>query len=192
MTSFNRDTNDINDVITSTNTTNSNSQSNSDDDITSTTNINFSLEESEALQIATDAYKKAYNLFSSEEFRGLGNYNIVVNNVELQSSNKINISLLNNVFSDNAIKNITNSLVEYNGEYYDASSDFLTSIEVSTIFRTQAGDVKPLSLKVFNDECIVATGQIQNSNDEYIMTDDFPYYIVFVKENGKWLIDYYQ
>lgn len=161
------------------NTTTGSSTSTSDDAIS----------EEEALKTATNVYETAYKIFSSEEFRNSENFSFEGKQTQ---GYKINIDKLENVFSKRAIANIKNRLYELNGNYYDSDdiTGFLTEIDVSSIFGTTDAGIRPLSIVNSNDTSITATGKLEEG--EHTDGDEFPLYIIFVKENGNWVIDLYE
>lgn len=67
------------------------------------------------------------------------------------------------------------------------------SLYMTTIFSSTGKKIRPLSVEMYNDEKIVVTGQITNVDGETtVKADQYPYYLVLIKENGKWLIDCFE
>lgn len=148
--------------------------------------------ETEALTQATNTYQTAYKMFYSEQAMIPGTYSPMG---EEGFGYKVNIGEFEKVFSKRAIEIIKNQLIEYNGEYYDVklndySSTFSESIDPGSIFSSTDVGERTLSIVDFTDKYIIADGKLSPS--EYISRNEPIKRIIFVKENGKWLIDMYE
>ena len=186
ITSFNNTNND-----SSNNTNSTNYLSNS---LTASTQENIT--KSDAEKIAKDAYERAYNLFHDESLGVMvaGEYNI---NGEKKLGYKIDIPKLESVFSKKVIYEIKSQLLEVNGEYYDLSttSSFYEKLDLSTIFGSTDQGIRPLIVKNYTNDLIIAEGQLTSESEDDIIfghLDEYPLYIILVRNGDNWLIDLYE
>lgn len=173
-------------------TSNTTIQTSENNNALASTTTKTELSETEALTQATNTYKTAYNMFYSEQAMIPGKYSPTG---EEKFGCKVNISEFEKVFSKRAIAMIKNKLIEHNGEYYDIKTNdyyttFFESIDPGSIFSATDSGMRTLSIADFTDKYIIADGKLPVS--EYNSGDETPERIIFVKENGKWLIDIYE
>lgn len=184
-------------IKTISNAINSSNNSNTNTELTGTTQVATTntqhpeLTESEALIVATNTYKSAYNMLYSDQVMISGNYNI---NGEKKYGYKVNINELERAFSKRAIELIKKQLKQYNGEYYDIEEEnkttFFETIDPGSIFSGTDAENRDLTVVDYTDKYIIATGKLLSGENTY--GDKVPLYIIFVKENGKWLIEIYE
>lgn len=190
-----------NKITNFSNINNDNSNNTNSVNIDSTTNSlaesnQENITKSEAEKIAKDTYEKTYNFFHDESLGVMtaGEYNI---NGEEKFGYKVDISKLESVFSKKVIYEIKSQLLEVNGEYYDLSTapSFYEKLDLSTIFGSTDQSIRPLIVKNYTNNLIIAEGQLTSESEDDIIFghfDEYPLYIIFVRDGDNWLIDLYE
>lgn len=184
-----------NDNLNNTNSNDSNITTNSSAD-SSTNSTQENITNSDVEKIAKNTYETAYNLLHDESSGVItaGEYNI---NGEQKFGYKVDISKLESVFSKKVIYEMKSQLLEVNGEFYDFSTtpSFYENLDLSTIFGSTDQSIRPLTVKYYTDDLIIAEGQLISTVEDDIIfghLDEYPLYIIFVKDNDNWLIDLYE
>lgn len=165
---------------------------------------NTKITEKEALKIAEDAYKKAFN--DIEEGLGL-KINSDGNGVEKtdSSNNKIycyeiNQSKLKKIFTEKAINSILVKIesyvseIESNKKFTCSSDQYIgdkTEYFLNTVFGITDSGLKNLKIINYSDNLIIAMGSLPPCG-ELCPADTNEYYIAFKNINNIWLIDMFE
>lgn len=97
----------------------------------------------------------------------------------------VNFNGMNEYFTNKAIENMKVNLVYKDDNYYDCL-DILSS----SLFNSILGErVRDLEMVLSDDNHVLVSSKFQYGCDEI---DDFPLYMILVKENDKWLVDSYE
>ena len=118
-------------------------------------------------------------------------WHIYENNLpnKTEKYHKVDLSNLKKYFTDNALKIFAKDFVEYKGEYYSLSEDyFMEFVASSSIFGQVDQGLRTLTIVNYSNTKINATGLYKSEHSD---SDKKPHNISFVKENGIWLIDYF-
>ncbi len=158
-------------------------------------NNTSSLSVVEATQIVQDLYSNAYQSINSNWESIWEDNNYTINGKQYY---KVNLTELSKYFSSKIMEKIKLNLIFYNNEYYDLKSKvddndeipFHESLSVyQNLFGSTDQKMRQLTLKSFNDDIIVAEGQ--SKNVENGDSDQYPLYLILIKENNNWVIDYF-
>lgn len=164
------------------NANNTNINTNTNDSNTANDNIDKTMSKEEALKIAKALYENAYNnlnITTSTELYTIPDYS--------QKAYKVDFSDLKNYFTENGLRSLPVKYIEYNGDYYTFSEDYYMDFVSSiNIFGHVDQGIRTLTIVSCTNNEIIATGLFQ---DTELDSDKKPHNILFVKENGKWLIN---
>lgn len=140
------------------------------------TSVEETFKESDALKIANDSYRSAYNYVNNSLF---------INNESLEyGCMQVNVDNLNNYFTDKVVNDFKNSLETNELIYYDCGTLYNT-LDLASIFGVTDQGIRELTIVSYKENIIIANGKLNNEYEK-------DRYIVFVKENDKWLIDMYE
>ena len=152
-------------------------------------NASTLLSETEALSIASDIYKKAYEALN-------GNINTMEEiTIDGNIYYRMDLELIKPYFSTKAMTKFKENFVEKDGKYYDIYNDggkhsYLEDLIVhKTIFGGTDQGLRPLTIVHISQDTIYASGQLIEG---YYETDIAPLSIIFIKENGNWVIDSFE
>lgn len=155
-----------------------------------TNNISSKITNEEALKIATEVYHRAYTLI--EEGYGICDHNKAYEKYG-EKYYLVKEDLLKNIFTQKNLQNFERSMGK--NSIYDGKDWYLKNTDgyfLSTIFGITDQMERPLTIVYSDDNKIIATGQIIETDMPWGGPDEYPYYIIFSKESGKWLIDLYE
>lgn len=129
----------------------------------------------QALDIATDVYKKAYSVVQE----GTGFINI--------STNQFDDSKVQTLFTKRSLYSLKS--------HYQAEGDAFMNSMVQTIFGTTDSGARPLSIIDYSNDLIIAEGAIATDCSQCVYcscsNDTYAHVITFRKEGETWLIDYF-
>lgn len=134
---------------------------------------------------AMQVYKGAYDIINNED----SGFYIIEHTAPNKKCPIVSTGMLNNYFSSKAIVDLVGNISYVDGNYYDCDGSLKEALS-DGLFGNVYKTVRDLEYIASNDDTLIVKGQLVDNDT--VIGDNYPLYMILRYENGKWLIDLFE